>query len=149
VSSISGDFDEETTVSGSSLQFPLWRRAHPAALREAGQGASDAAKGGSITSCGDIVAVRTATEIADAYFSRCAVPGLNRLGISPVGVFTVDIGPESPTFMCSCPAHRWRLCDGGIPSGARRGLLKAGAPFLNAPAKEHAYVRIEVLDASL
>jgi hypothetical protein len=30
------------------------------------------------------------------FFREALVPALNRLGISPVGVFEVEIGPESP-----------------------------------------------------
>ena len=42
-------------------------------------------------------------KLADDFFREALVPALNRLGISPVGVFNVEIGPDSPSFYVSDP----------------------------------------------
>src|SRR5580700_1349294 len=44
-------------------------------------------------------------KLADGYFADALIPGLNRLGVSPVGVFTVSIGPESPAFYVLIPSR--------------------------------------------
>ena len=83
-------------------------------------------------------------KIADAFFRDALVPGLNRLGISPVGVFTVDIGPESPTLFVLMPsASVETLATAEFRLEQDAEYLKAGAPFLNAPAQEPAYMRKE------
>lgn len=43
-------------------------------------------------------------KLADDYFRDALVPGLNRLEISPVGVFNVTIGPETPVTYVLIPA---------------------------------------------
>src|SRR5277367_5421713 len=43
-------------------------------------------------------------KLADDYFRNALVPGLNRLGISPVGVFSVSIGAESPSMYVLMPS---------------------------------------------
>src|SRR5207249_4992159 len=84
---------------GSSLAVSALAAGASSGSAGAGQGASNAAKGRE-----DYELRRYQLQsgpqrkIADAYFRDALVPGFNRLGISPIGVFTVDIGPESPTF---------------------------------------------------
>ena len=49
-------------------------------------------------------------KLADDYFRDALVPALNRLEISPVGVFSVSIGPETPVMYVLIPSLRpWKL----------------------------------------
>ena len=83
-------------------------------------------------------------KLCDDFFRDALLPALNRLGITPVGVFDVTIGPESPSIYVLMPsisletlvAVETRLAQDAV-------YLKAGAAFLNAPATEPAFVRME------
>jgi NIPSNAP len=83
-------------------------------------------------------------KMTDAFLRDALVPALNRLGISPVGVFNVEIGDGGPRYHVLLPAA---LVDVLATVESRLGqdaeYLKAGAPFLNAPADQPAMVRIE------
>ena len=83
-------------------------------------------------------------KLTDDFLKNALVPGLNRLGIKPVGVFTADIGPESPSFYVLMPsASLETLANVDFNLERDAEYLKAGAPFLNAPATAPAYVRTE------
>jgi hypothetical protein len=80
----------------------------------------------------------------DEFFGQAAVPALNRAGISPVGVFNVMFGPESPTVHVLLPCKSWEgLANAWKQVEADPDYQKAGADFLNAPASDPAYVRME------
>jgi len=83
-------------------------------------------------------------KLADDFFREALVPALNRLGISPVGVFDVEIGPESPAPYVLIPSPSLETLL-NVESRLIRDAdyLKAGAAFLNAPALQPAYVRME------
>src|SRR5580704_9684994 len=83
-------------------------------------------------------------KMCDDFFRDALVPALNRLGISPVGVFDVSIGPETPSMyvlMPSTSAETLLLAETRLAQDAE--YLKAGAAFLNAPAKAPAFDRME------
>ena len=83
-------------------------------------------------------------KLAHDFFREALVPALNRLGISPVGVFSVEIGPESPSLYVLMPsASLESLVTVEFRLNRDADYLKAGAPFLNAPAQQPAYVRME------
>ncbi len=132
---------------GSSLAVSALAAGASSSSAGAGQatGASDAAKGREYYELRRYqLQSGPQRKIADAYFRDALVPGLNRLGISPVGVFSVDIGPESPTFYVLMPSTSVEaLVTAEFRLEHDAEYLKAGAPFLNAPAKEPAYVRME------
>lgn len=82
--------------------------------------------------------------LADAYFRDALMPGLNRLGISPVGVFSIDIGEGSPSLYVLVPsASLDTLITATFRLEQDAEYLKAGAAFLNTPAKQPAYARVE------
>lgn len=82
--------------------------------------------------------------LADGYFRDALIPGLNRLGISPVGVFSIDIGEGSPSLYVLVPsASLDTLVNATFRLEQDAEYLKAGAAFLNTPAKQPAYVRME------
>ncbi len=83
-------------------------------------------------------------KLADDYFRDALMPGLNRLGVSPVGVFSVAIGPEMPSIYVLMPSlSAETLVNVDLHLAQDANYTKAGAPFLNAPAKEAAFVRME------
>jgi hypothetical protein len=83
-------------------------------------------------------------KLAADFFGEALVPALNRLGIRPVGVFDVEIGPESPALYVLVPSASVETLL-TVESRLNRDpdYLKAGAAFLNAPAQQPAYVRME------
>jgi NIPSNAP len=83
-------------------------------------------------------------KICDDFFRDALIPAVNRLGITPVGVFNLTIGPETPAIYVLLPSA---ALDALVGLEARLAqdseYLKAGAAFLNAPATEPAFVRME------
>ncbi|MGD0963102.1 MAG: NIPSNAP family protein [Candidatus Acidiferrales bacterium] len=83
-------------------------------------------------------------KLTDDYFRDALVPALNRLGFSPAGVFNVTIGPDMPAMVVLIPSlsvERLVTLDDRLKKDAE--YTKAAANFLNAPAKEPAFKRIE------
>jgi hypothetical protein len=84
-------------------------------------------------------------KLADDYFREALVPGLNRMGIAPVGVFNLSIGPDTPAVYVLIPGASAEML-----SGLEKRLwqdaqyTKAGSDFLKAPAKEPAFHVVEV-----
>jgi len=83
-------------------------------------------------------------KLADAFLQQAFIPALNRLSIAPVGVFSADIGPESPSLYVLMPsASVETLVTAAFRLEQDAEYLKAGAAFLNTAAKEPAYMRVE------
>jgi hypothetical protein len=83
-------------------------------------------------------------KLAGDFLGEALVPALNRLGISPVGIFDVEIGPESPGLFVLIPsASLETLLTAEFRLNRDAEYLRAGAPFLNAPASQPAFVRME------
>lgn len=83
-------------------------------------------------------------KLCDEFFRAALIPALNRLGITPVGVFNVAIGPDSPTVFVLLPSTSLETLVTAENRLAQDGeYQKAGAPFLNAPATDPAFVRME------
>lgn len=81
---------------------------------------------------------------ADAFLQEALIPALNRLAIAPVGVFSADIGPESPSLYVLMPSAAIEtLVTADLRLWQDAEYLKAGAAFLNTPAKEPAYARMD------
>src|ERR1700746_1649588 len=83
-------------------------------------------------------------KLCDDFFRDALIPALNRLSISPVGVFDLSIGPDTPSIYVLMPG----LSAEGLATvetrlGQDAEYMKAGAAFLNAPAKEPAFERME------
>jgi NIPSNAP len=83
-------------------------------------------------------------KLADDFLRTALVPGLNRLGISPVGVFGVSIGPEGPSIYVLMPsASVETLATAETRLAGDAEYMKAGAEFLNASSLEPTFVRME------
>jgi hypothetical protein len=83
-------------------------------------------------------------KLCDDFFRDSLVPALNRLGVAPVGVFDLTIGPDTPSIYVLMPGPSPELLATVETHLARDSeYLKSGAAFLNAPAKEPAFDRME------
>jgi hypothetical protein len=84
------------------------------------------------------------TKLCDVFLRDALVPALNRLGITPVGVFNLTIGPETPSLYLLMPclsAERLLMVESSLAQDDE--YRKVGADFLNAPANEPGFERIE------
>ncbi len=83
-------------------------------------------------------------KLANRYFAEALIPGLNRLGLKNIGAFNLYIGPETPSLYLLIPAASAdALATAEMKLMADEEYLRTGADFLNAPAKEPAYERVE------
>lgn len=83
-------------------------------------------------------------ELTHKFAREALIPALNRLGVTPVGAFGVDIGPESPSLFLLMPsASLETLANLEAHLTADSAYLSAGAAFLNAPAQQPPFVRAE------
>jgi hypothetical protein len=78
------------------------------------------------------------------YFAQALIPALNRMTMTPIGAFKLDIGPETPTYYLLVPAasaEALAMLDARLAEDAE--FTKAAAPFWGAPASAPAFVRFE------
>ena len=78
------------------------------------------------------------------YFEHALIPALNRMAITPVGAFKLDIGPETPTYYLLIPGKSLEMLamlDMRLAEDAE--FQKTAAPFWAAPATAPAFARIE------
>ncbi len=84
------------------------------------------------------------TKLTAHYLSDALIPALNRLWMSPIGVFNLTYGPETPTIYVLIPGSSLEaLATAELHLGKDEEFLKAAATFWDAPAKEPAFVRVE------
>ncbi|HEY6290372.1 MAG TPA: NIPSNAP family protein [Terriglobia bacterium] len=83
-------------------------------------------------------------KLVNGYFQQAFIPAANRLGIKPVGAFTVVAGAESPSLYILIPSASLETLVSIEPRlAADPEYMKAGADFLEAPATAPAYMRME------
>src|SRR5579872_2110646 len=83
-------------------------------------------------------------KICDAFFQNAFIPAVNRLGITPVGVFNLTVGPSTPVMYVLLPSASLEALvnlEAHLANDAQ--YMSAGTPFLSAPAVAPAYQRIE------
>jgi len=84
------------------------------------------------------------TKLTDNYFADALIPALNRLGIGPVGAFSVYFGPETPAYYVLMPSSKLEtLVTADLLLVRDPAFVKAGAPFWDAPAGSPPYTQIE------
>ena len=84
------------------------------------------------------------TKLTESYLSDALIPALNRMGMSPVGVFNLSIGPETPVLYVLIPsASLETLVTADLKLVQDKQFIQAAEPFWNVSAKEPAYLRIE------
>jgi hypothetical protein len=83
-------------------------------------------------------------KLCNDFFRDALIPALNRLAISPVGVFDLTIGPETPSIYVLMPSLQVEML-ATIESRLAQDpeYTKAGAAFLTAPAASPAFLRME------
>ena len=83
-------------------------------------------------------------KLTSSFVADALIPGLNRLGMKPVGAFDLYIGPETPSLYVLIPSTSLEaLVNAEFRLARDEEYQKSGAFFLNAPAKQPAYVRME------
>jgi NIPSNAP len=83
-------------------------------------------------------------KICDAFFQNAFIPAANKVGITPVGVFNLTVGPGTPAMYVLLPsASLEALVDLEAHLATDAQYMSTGAPFLSAPAVAPAYQRIE------
>ena len=84
------------------------------------------------------------TAAAEAFFAKALIPALNRLGLSPVGAFRLDVGPETPSFYLLIPSTSAEtLVTTDLLLAKDQQFLAAAEPFWAAPATAPSFVRME------
>jgi NIPSNAP len=80
-----------------------------------------------------------------AEFLQAAIPALNRLGHTPIGVFEVLAGLPTPTVFVLTPSSSLEHLV-GVEAGLERDkeFMKAAEPYLSATAADPVYVRQEL-----
>jgi NIPSNAP len=83
-------------------------------------------------------------KLLQSYLADALIPALNRLGFSPIGVFNLDIGSETPAVYLLIPSTTLEsLVSAELQLAKDDEFMKAAAPFWNAPAAAPAFARIE------
>jgi hypothetical protein len=79
------------------------------------------------------------------YFEHALIPALNRMAITPVGAFKLDVGPETPTYYLLIPGpsvESLATLDARLAEDSQ--FLKTSIAFWAAPASSPAFVRVEI-----
>jgi hypothetical protein len=83
-------------------------------------------------------------KLLQSYLADALIPALNRMGLSPIGAFNLDIGPETPALYLLIPSTTLEsLVTAELQLVKDEEFMKAAAPFWNAPATAPAFNRIE------
>lgn len=79
------------------------------------------------------------------FLQNAAIPALNRLGHTPIGVFEVTFGLPTPTVFVLTPSSSLESLL-AIEAGLERDdvFMKAAVPYLDAPASDPVYMRQEL-----
>lgn len=84
------------------------------------------------------------TKLTDRYFAGALIPALNRLGIAPVGAFSLYFGPDTPAYYLLLPSTRLEtLVTSDLEIAKDSAFMKVAAPFWDAPGATPPYVTIE------
>ncbi len=83
-------------------------------------------------------------KLFDEFYEHAAIPAMGRAGLGPIGVFSVMVGPDSPTMYVLIPhASPESVVTANDRVRSDPEYHRAGAEFINAPATDPAYVRVE------
>lgn len=87
---------------------------------------------------------KTQQQLVEGYFQNAAIPALNRLGSKNVGVFTEHLPASQTKIYVIIPFKSLEdFSKMGERLAADTAYQQAGSAYLNAPATEPAYERIE------
>lgn len=83
-------------------------------------------------------------KLAESYFADALIPALARMGMGPVGAFSLDFGPETPAFYLLIPGSSVQaLAELDLRLVDDAAFLKAADPFWNATAAAPPFLRVE------
>ena len=86
----------------------------------------------------------TQTSLCENFLAQALIPTLNRLGMTPIGAFRVDFGPETPAFLALIPGRSVEaLATLDLRLASDEAFLKLAAPFWSAPARDPAFLRAD------
>ena len=86
----------------------------------------------------------TQLSLTQSYFEHALIPALNRMAITPIGAFKLDVGPETPTYYLLIPATSVEaLVTLDTRLAEDTEFLKASTSFWAAPASAPAFARVE------
>ncbi|MBV8550555.1 MAG: NIPSNAP family protein [Acidobacteriaceae bacterium] len=84
------------------------------------------------------------SKLCDTFFAEALIPALSRLGMKPIGVFELYLGPQTPTMYVLIPSTSLEaLVTAELRLAEDEEYQKAGHAFLHAPATQPAYERME------
>ena len=84
------------------------------------------------------------TRLTDHYFAGALIPALNRLGIGPIGAFSVYFGPDTPAYYLLLPSAKLEtLVTAELELARDTAFMKDAAPFWDAPGGSPPYITIE------
>lgn len=79
-----------------------------------------------------------------SYLADAFVPAATRMGLGPVGAFSVDIGPETPTYYVLIPGTSLeKLVELDLHLADDAEFQKAAEPFWSAPPTGQPFHRVE------
>jgi hypothetical protein len=85
------------------------------------------------------------TKLTESFFADALLPALGRLGLSPVGAFRLEIGPDTPAFYLLIPGPSIDvLAELDLRLAQDAAFLKAADPFWNATALAPAFQRVDI-----
>jgi hypothetical protein len=83
-------------------------------------------------------------KLTSDYFSNALIPALTKLGFGPIGAFSADFGPETPTYYLVIPGSSAEaLVTADLHLAENADFLKAAEPFWSAPASSPSFQRVE------
>ncbi len=83
-------------------------------------------------------------KLASGFIAEALIPALNRLGMNPVGAFDLYLGPETPALYVLIPGNSLEtLATAELHLAQDEEYQRAGHDFLQAPAKEPPYERVD------
>ena len=84
------------------------------------------------------------SKLTESYFSDALIPALTRIGMGPVGAFSLEFGPETPALYLLIPGSSVQaLAELDLHLTDDAAFLKAADPFWNATAAAPPFLRVE------
>ncbi len=84
------------------------------------------------------------TQLTEHYFADALIPALTRMGLGPIGAFSLAYGPQTPAYyLLASGSSVDALAEVDLRLAQDAEFMRAAEPFWSAPAKEPAFERVE------
>jgi hypothetical protein len=84
------------------------------------------------------------TQLTEHYFADALIPALTRMGLGPIGAFSLAYGPQTPTYYLLAPGSSAEsLAEIDLRLAQDAEFMHAAEPFWSAPAATPAFERVE------